>query len=147
MTLIKWRPQSVSQRPRMMSEFDRMWSDFIGPKMELCGESCDWAPRVDIVENPGDYQLVIEVPGFENSDFKLKVEDEVLIVSGERKIEDEKEGSNYRRVERLYGNFERRFRLPAEAEIDKIDAEYKQGLLTISIAKSEKVAGREITVK
>ena len=143
MTLIKWKPQPST----MLSEFDRFWSDFLPRSPEMDSRCCEWAPRVDIVENAKNYQIVVELPGFEKSDVKLKVEEQVLTISGERKMEEETEGRNYRRVERLYGSFERRFRLPQEAELDKISAEMKDGLLTVTLEKSEKVAGREIQVK
>ncbi|MBN2170893.1 MAG: Hsp20/alpha crystallin family protein [Candidatus Krumholzibacteriota bacterium] len=141
MTLVKWKPQSNT----MLSEFDRLWSDFFGGTH--CPESCDWSPRVDIVETNKSFELMVEVPGLDKNDIRLKVDDQVLIMSGERKSEDEKEGRNYRRVERFYGKFERRFRLPSEAELDKIEAAYTNGVLTITVPKSEKVAGREIQVK
>ena len=147
MTLIKWKPQ----RHSVFGDFDRVMSDFFPrPSHGEYGEescNCAWAPHVDIIENSQNYEIVMEVPGFEKSDIKLSVEDGILTLSGERKQAEETEGRNYRRVERLYGKFERRFRLAKEAEIDKIDAELKNGLLTVSIAKSEKVAGREIQVK
>ncbi len=151
MTMIKWKPQRHGHG--MMNDFDRLWSDFF-PRhahghAHGCGHgaSCDWSPRVDIVENDKSYQLVVEVPGFEKSEVKLSVEDKVLTLSGERKFEGEQDDKSFRRVERLYGNFERRFRLPEEAETDGITAELKNGILTVTIAKSEKVAGREIEVK
>lgn len=144
MTLIKWKPQ----RHSVFGDFDRVMSDFL-PRHWAGEESCNcaWAPHVDIIENSQSYEIVVEVPGFEKSDIKLNVEDGILTLSGERKQAEESEGRNYRRVERHYGKFERRFRLAKEAEIDKIDAELKNGLLTVTIAKSEKVAGREIQVK
>jgi len=141
MTLVKWKPQNRN----MLTEFDRMWSDFFGTTYNP--ESCDWSPRVDIVETDKNFELMVEVPGLDRNDIRLKVDDQVLIMSGERKSEEEKEGRSYRRVERTYGKFERRFRLPSEADLDKIEATYKNGVLTVSVPKSEKVAGREIQVK
>ena len=140
MTLVKWKPQSS-----MMSDFDRLWSDFFGGARYP--ERCDWSPRVDIAETDKNFELMVEVPGLDRNDIRLKVDDQVLIVSGERKSEDEKEGRNFRRVERFHGAFERRFRLPKDADLDKIEAEYKDGVLTIAVPKGEKVAGREIQVK
>ena len=148
MTLMKLKPQRFSA----FGDFDRLMSDFLPrqARAEACKEDgceCGWSPRADIVENPNNYQIVVEIPGFEKSDVKLTVEEGILSLSGERKFADESEDRNYRRVERLYGKFERKFRLPKEAELDKIDAELVNGVLTISINKSEKVAGREIQVK
>lgn len=143
MTLIKCNPQS----PAVMNEFDRVWSDFFGRRYNQMPDTCAWAPRVDILEDAKQFQVVAELPGFEKSDFRIKVENETLIIGGERKFEDETKERQYRRVERAYGTFERRFRLPKEAQADQIDAEYKNGVLTISIPKSEKVGGREIQVR
>ena len=144
MTLINCKPRH-HHNPH--GQFDRMWREI---HKNACHEQeCEsgWSPRVDIVEQDKSFEIVVEVPGFEKSDVSLKMEENVLTLSGERKMEEEAEGRDYRRVERLYGNFERKFRLPRGVETEQIEAELKNGLLTITIAKSDKVAGREIEVK
>jgi HSP20 family protein len=147
MTLIKWKPQYAG-----MTDIDRLWSEFFSAQQAGCA-TCEpqaqvqWSPRVDIAETDKQYEIHVELPGLDKSDLSLKVEDGLLVLSGERKSETEEKERRFRRVERLYGRFERSFRLPKEADVEKIEAEFKNGLLLISIAKAAQVAGREIQVR
>jgi len=146
MTLIKWKPQYAG-----MNDIDRLWSEFFNAPAGCA--TCEpeaqvhWSPRVDIVETDKQYEIHVELPGLEKSDLSLKMEDGLLVLSGERKSVTEEKDRRFRRVERLYGRFERSFRLPKEADAEKIEAEFKNGLLMISIAKAQQVAGREIQVR
>ncbi|MCB9514427.1 MAG: Hsp20/alpha crystallin family protein [Candidatus Latescibacteria bacterium] len=145
MTLIKWKPQHTA-----MNDFDRFWSEFMGARPCVdgdCAPATLWSPRVDIAETDKQFEIHVELPGLEKGDISLKVEDGLLTVSGERKTEQEESGRRFRRVERLYGRFQRSFRLPKEADADRIEAEFKNGLLVVSIGKAESVAGREIQVR
>ena len=141
MNIVKWNtPYSP-----IMRDFDRLFS---GNWHEQHGERCQCLPRTDILESDRDYELVMELAGMDKNDVNIKVEDQVLIVSGgQEKDEDEQDNRRYRRMERGCNTFERRFRLPREVEVDKIEAEFDKGLLTIRVPKSEKVAGREISIK
>lgn len=144
MTLIKWQPQA---RPAF--DFDRIFSEFFGAQAQDCDpESCGWSPRADIVEGDKDYEILVELPGVAKGDIELKAEDGILILRGERKFFDEEANKDrkVRRMERLHGRFERRFRLPKEADAEQIRAGFKDGVLSIRIAKSERVAGRQIEV-
>jgi HSP20 family protein len=146
MTLVKWKPQYAG-----MNDIDRLWSEFFSAPVGCA--TCEpqtqvqWSPRVDIAETDKQYEIHVELPGLEKSDISLKMEDGLLVLSGERKSETEEKERRFRRVERLYGRFERSFRLPKEADVEKIEAEFKNGLLMISIAKAAQVAGREIQVR
>ena len=141
MTMIKWQPRT--QAP--VSEFDRLFGNFFGQSCE--GETCSWAPRVDITETEQGYGVTVELPGVEKSDISISVEDGHLIIGGERKSAELEEGRKFRRQERFLGKFQRRFALPEEIEVDAIAAELKNGLLEVSIPKGEKVRGRSIEVK
>ena len=141
MNMVKWSPTRYGN----YNEMDRFFNDFIAPR-QASNDDCVWAPQADISENDKAYELHIELVGFEKKDVEIKFEDQTLTISGERKADDD-ENMRYRRVERMYGKFARRFRLPKEADADEIKAELKNGLLTISIPKSEKVLGRQIEVK
>ena len=146
MTLIKWKPQHPA-----MNDFDRLWTEFFNARPFLADREHDedilWSPRVDIAETDRQYEIHVELPGIDKGDISIKVEDGLLTVSGERKSQKEQTERRFRRVERLYGRFERSFRLPKEADAEKIDAEFKDGLLQISVGKTEAVAGREIQVR
>jgi HSP20 family protein len=150
MTTIKCSPKNHPMR-HPMNDYDRFFQNFFGgqahAQSQSCGEEgCNWSPRADISEGDQDYEILVELPGVGKGGIELKVEDGVLILRGERKAL-ESEARKQRRVERVHGRFERRFRLPKEVDADKIDASFADGLLVIRIAKSERVAGRQIEVR
>ena len=138
MNIVKWNPQHSP----MFRDFDRLFAG-----QQESQERCQCLPRTDIVENDKNFELVMELPGLGKENVNLKVEDQVLIVTGGVEQAEESESRRYRRVERSNGTFERRFRLPREVETDRIEAEFDKGLLTIRVPKSEKVVGREIAIK
>ncbi|MCD6059766.1 MAG: Molecular chaperone (small heat shock protein) [Moraxellaceae bacterium] len=109
----------------------------------------DWMPAVDILERKDRYVLKVELPEVKKEDVKVAVDNGVLTISGERhmEVDDEDQGSQHRRVERLYGSFSRSFTLPEEADENGIDASYKDGMLTLSIPKIAKPEPRAIEVK
>jgi HSP20 family protein len=108
------------------------------------GES--WTPSVDILEKDGNLILRAELPGMTEKEIDLKLEGNTLTLKGERKMENEDKKSNYHRVESYYGSFIRSFRLPETVDIDKINAEYKNGILTITLPQKPEVKPREIPV-
>jgi HSP20 family protein len=107
-----------------------------------------WSPTVDIVESKDAYTLHAELPGLEKKDINVSVEDGVLTVSGERKFEskDDKD-DNYRHYERRYGSFTRSFKLPEHVDANRIKASHKNGVLELSIPKTEAARPRQIEVK
>jgi HSP20 family protein len=106
-----------------------------------------WAPLVDITEDEHGYSIKAELPEVQKADVKVVVENGVLTISGERKSEKEEKARKYHRVERAYGSFARSFSLPDDADESKVTAEFKDGLLTVHLAKSEKARPRSIDVK
>ena len=107
----------------------------------------EWAPMVDIVEDEKNYIIKAELPEVKKEDVDVRVQNGVLTITGERKAEKEEKNRKYHRVERSYGSFARSFALPANVEADKVSAAYKDGLLTVSVAKSEKAQPKQIEVK
>src|SRR5262245_31033405 len=106
-----------------------------------------WAPLVDITEDEQEYRIKAELPEVQKADVKVVVENGVLTISGERKSEKEEKTRKYHRVERAYGSFARSFSLPDDTDESKVMAEFKDGLLTVRLAKSEKARPRSIDVK
>ena len=104
---------------------------------------------VDIRESEGAYEIDVEVPAVASEDLSVSVADGVLTVSGERKVADrsEDEGNRVHRVERRYGRFVRNFQLPDDADHEQIEAESRDGVLYLSIAKREASISRTINVK
>jgi HSP20 family protein len=105
-----------------------------------------WAPPVDIYETENDIVLKAELPGVDPKDVEVRVEDSTLYLKGERKFEKEVEDENYHRVERSYGSFARSFSLPNSINAEKVKAEYKDGLLTLTLPKREEAKPRTIKI-
>ena len=139
-----WR-RSGSLRPfwgNMEDFWNRLFEDF--PMME---RGRDWMPSVDISETEEKIHVKAELPGLEAKDIDVDVTDNVLNLRGEKKMEEEKEEERYYCRERYSGSFQRSFRLPAGVESDKVDAEFKNGILTIDIPKSAESKQKKIEIK
>ena len=107
----------------------------------------EWSPRVDIVEDDKEFLVKAELPEMRREDVKVTVEEGVLTITGERKLEKEEKGRRYHRVERSYGTFQRNFTLPNGTDPSKVTAEFKDGVLKIHIAKTEKERPKTIEVR
>lgn len=107
----------------------------------------EWAPTVDIVEDEKHYVIKAELPEVKKEDVHVRVENGVLTITGERKAEKEEKNKKYHRIERSYGSFARSFSLPENVEAEKVSAAYKDGVLTVTVAKSEKAQPKHIEVK
>jgi len=101
---------------------------------------------VDILEKDGNLILRAELPGMTEKQIELKLEGNTLTLKGERKMENEDKKSSYHRVESFYGSFTRSFRLPDTVDAEKINAEYKNGVLMVTIPQKPEVRPREIPV-
>ena len=106
----------------------------------------NWNPAVDILEKDGDLILRAELPGMTEKQIELKLEGNTLTLKGERKLENEDKKNSYHRLESFYGSFMRTFRLPDTVDMEKISAEYKNGVLTITMPQKPEVKPREIQV-
>jgi HSP20 family protein len=107
----------------------------------------EWAPLVDITEDDHEYLIKAELPEVKKDDLSVTVENGVLLLSGERKFEKTEQNKKYHRVERAYGSFVRRFTIPEDADGGKVNAEFKDGVLKVHLAKSEKAKPKSIEVK
>jgi HSP20 family protein len=107
----------------------------------------EWAPVVDIVEDETEYLIKVDLPEIKKEEVKVTVENGVLVLSGERKLEKEEKGRKYHRIERAYGSFGRSFSLPDNADAEKVNAEFNDGVLKLHIAKREAALPKQIEVK
>lgn len=107
----------------------------------------EWAPAVDIIEDEKEYLIKVELPEVQKDAVKVTVEGGTLTISGERKAEKEEKSRKFHRVERYYGRFVRSFSVPEDAEDGKVNAEFKDGVLRVHLAKSEKARPKQIEVK
>jgi HSP20 family protein len=105
-----------------------------------------WSPAADVVEKDNGYLLEIDLPGFSKSDFSLKVDENVLTITGERKHKTPTDEKLYRFYERPWGVFKREFRLPEHVDAGKINATYENGVLTLEMVKKEEAKPRTIAI-
>jgi HSP20 family protein len=148
MTLVRWRPMRdmVGIQEEVNSIFDR----FFGRNIWDDGESIDtqnWYPRVDISENDDEFIVQTELPGLKKDDVQITFDNGALKIEGERKQEKVDKNINYHRVERAYGKFSRVFQVPSQIQANKISADFKDGLLNITLPKAEEVKPKSIDVK
>lgn len=119
--------------------FDRKWDDFpaIG----------DWAPSMDLSETKDSLVAKIEVPGMDQRDIQVSLQENRLTIKGEKKQEKEDKDEQYHRVERSYGAFTRSVLLPVSVDASKVTATFKNGLLTVTMPKSQAAKGTTIPIK
>ena len=125
--------------------FDNFFEGWNVPS--LFGEEKTWVPAFDIAETEKDYIITAEVPGIEAKDLDVTFTEGVLTVKGEKKQEKEDKGEDYHHIERHYGSFHRSFRIPGKVQVDKIDSNFKDGVLKLTLPKSEESETKKIEVK
>jgi HSP20 family protein len=106
-----------------------------------------WSPVVDIYETENDLVLKADLPDVELKDIDVRVEDQTLSISGERKFDQEKTEKGYHRIERSYGSFVRSFAVPNTFDTEHISAEFKNGVLTVTLPKKEAAKPRQVKVE
>ena len=119
------------------------------PVRELFGEGSSFAPffaALDVTEEAGQYTVKADVPGLKKEDVHLSFDNGILTIEGERKSETEQKDKNYHRIERSYGKFARGLNLGFGVDADAIKADYKDGVLTITVPKSEKAKPKSIDI-
>lgn len=122
--------------------FDEVFSDFVDGSGTRQGM---WVPMVDIYETESDIHLDVELPGFKQEEIEIALDGGVLTISGERKLEEHKD-RNYHRAERNYGRFQRTFQLPTTVDDEKVKAELKNGVLSITVPKRQEARRKQIPV-
>ena len=146
MTLVKWNPGTNLNS--LENRFNRFFDDTFFP-VTRAGEHtgmCDWNPAVDIYENNDNIVIKAELPGLSKKNIDLDVKDGLLTLKGERSHEDEVKTDNYYKRERVFGKFQRVFRLTPDLDIEKIKADFADGVLKIAIPKTEEKKPKTITI-
>ena len=148
-TLIRWNPwrEMEDLQKRLSSVFDL--TPFRGSALTTDEQNktlAEWAPAVDVIEDDKEYLIKVELPEVHKDDVNVTVENGTLTITGERKAEKEEKTRKFHRVERFYGRFERSFSVPTDADETKVNAEFKDGVLRVHLAKSEKALPKQIEV-
>lgn len=136
-----WDPFRIARE-----EMETLWSQLTGEPTDgrRGGRMC---PSLDLTETANTVEVRMDVPGMKAEDIDIQFSNGLLTISGERKEEKEEKGKTCHRVERRYGSFSRSVTLPATVAEDKVDAQYRDGVLTVTLQKSEEAKSRKIKVK
>ena len=147
-SLTRWEPfrefPTMQDRMNLMNRLFRESYSPEGPEEALT--TTTFAPPVDIYEDEHNITLKIEVPGIDEKDIDVRIENNTLTVHGERKFEKEEKEENFRRVERQYGGFTRSFTLPSSVDPGQVNADYDKGVLKINLAKKAEAKPKQIKV-
>jgi HSP20 family protein len=142
--LTRWDP--FREFSTLQDRMNRLFHDSFGDGREEALTTTAFAPPVDVYEDEHNVKLKIEVPGIEEKDIDVRVENNTLTVHGERKFENDEKEENYRRVERQYGSFTRTFTLPNTVDSENVSANYDKGVLKIKLAKKAEAKPKQIKV-
>ncbi len=146
MAITRWDP--FKDLMRLQDELNKLFEDQIARR--IGGEEIypsSWMPPVDIYEDENNITVRADLPGMDQKDIEVKVENNNLIIKGEKKFEDEEKRDNYHRIERFYGTFQRSFILPDTVNVDKVKAVYKNGVLEVTVPKKPEKKPKQIKVE
>jgi HSP20 family protein len=152
MNVIRWDPfrelEDMGERfNRALGGYGRKWFPRVPEMNREMLTVPDWAPMVDISETNDEYLVKAEIPEVKKEEVKVRVENGVLTIEGERKQEKEEKGKKFHRVERYYGTFLRTFSVPENVDEKKVVAEFKDGVLNVHLPKAEMAKPKAIEVK
>jgi len=131
----------------LKQEMDRIFDRMFEGKWDELPAVGDWAPSMDISETKDSLVCTVEVPGMEEKDLQVSLQENLLTIKGEKRKEREERDEHYHRVERSYGAFTRSLRLPAAVEAGKVTAAVKNGVLTVTLPKTPTAKGTTVPVK
>jgi len=145
MELVRW--EQVEGVNRIQSRINELFEDALGrTRAQQSAAAGVWYPPVDILESKDSYLIRAELPGMRNEDLKTEVNEGILTLSGERKLEEPASGVAYHRVERVTGKFSRSFHVPQTVNPDGIKATYKDGILEVQVPKADEAKPRKIAI-
>jgi HSP20 family protein len=147
MAIVRWDP--FRDLAEVQERVNRVLGDFYGVRgQDDVMRRGAWIPPVDIYEG-ANHEMVIkaELPDIRREDIDIRVEDNTLTISGEKKLDETVKQDQFHRIERLYGSFSRSFSLPAAIDTEKVNAEYKNGVLTIRLPMREEAKPKQIQVQ
>jgi len=144
------RRQPFLEFTSLQRQMNRLFDNFFGKTTSMPFEenlnTWEFDPPVDIYEDDQELTFKVELPGIEEKDIKVEIENNVLTIHGERKLEKDMKEESFRRMERYYGAFSRSFTVPSTVNPDKIEANYVDGVLTIQLPKRTEARPKQIKV-
>lgn len=146
MNLVKWDPF------RELEDVSNSLNRFFGRSAARTESDrgmlavADWMPSVDISETDTAYLIKAEIPDVKKEDVKVTIQDGMLTIQGERKLDKEEKGKKFHRIERSYGSFVRSFQVPDDADETAVKAEFKDGMINVTLPKSAKAKAKAINV-
>jgi HSP20 family protein len=147
MALTPWRGLWESRFPSLREEMDKMFEDFFGkPGCPSIAEGA-WVPPIDVEETKKDIVVIMDIPAIDPKEVSISIIEDRVTIKGERRREEEVKEVSYYRSERFYGSFQRIIQLPSEVVGDKAKASYKDGILKITIPKSQRAVPKEVKVE
>jgi HSP20 family protein len=147
MALIRWEP--VAELNTIQNEMNRLFNTFFdqpGQTARANGATRRWLPAMDLIETADHYVLRADLPGLSDGDVNVQLEDNVLSISGERKVEHEDQREGYYRLERAFGEFSRSLTLPDGVDPDSVQAHFDRGVLEIRIPKPEQKKPKTVQI-
>lgn|SRR5262249_55639618 len=147
--ITRWDPfnELTSLQNRMNQLFSQSFPSFgLGRRVDQPLTASNFVPPVDVYEDEHSITVQAEVPGIDEKDLDVRLENNVLTISGERKMENEEKQDNFHRIERSYGRFSRSFTLPSIVDTDRVNAQFENGVLKVMIAKREEARPKQIKI-
>jgi len=144
MPLARWRP--FGELESLRREMDRLWERFYREVFPSEPREREWAPSVDLCETKDHFLVKVDLPGMEAKDIDISLSGDVLSIRGQKREERKEEGESYHITERRYGSFSRSLELPAGVESENIAAEYKNGVLRLTLPKTPEAKEKEIKI-
>jgi HSP20 family protein len=147
-TLTRWEP--INDISNLSQRMDRMLEELMGRGLRRFAEDDrvrgSWSPAVNILEKKDAIVITADLPGLKGEDVDITVDNGVLTIRGERRLEEVSDGETYHRVERVYGVFERTFTLPNSVDVNRIDAKFRNGEMVVTLPKREESKPRAVKV-
>jgi len=140
-----WSPMTSFQN--IQEEMDRIFDDFFTTGKREGLVEAGWYPAVDVLEDTDKFTLKAEVPGLTEKDVQIAVEENAISIRGEKKEEKEEKGMHYHKLERSYGAFSRNFQLPSNVNREQISAQYRDGILEITLPKTTQSKPKIVEIK
>ncbi len=151
MAIVKWTPQRAwapfQDLLTIQDRINNLFEDTLGLKDDQSLATTTWRPLVDIFEDDQAITIKAELPEMDEKDIQIDLDNNMLTIKGERKLEKEEKKESYHRVERFYGSFQRSFELPATVDREKISASYDKGVLKVTMPKKEESKPKKVQIE